>query len=54
VQRLPDTLEELERGARALQEIPQETAPPRSDRVARLIGLSALGLAAATILYRFL
>jgi len=51
---LPDTLEELERGARALQERPQETAPPRGDRVARLIGLSALGLAAATILYRFL
>lgn len=54
VQRLPDTLEELERGARALQERPQETAPPRGDRVARFIGLSALGLAAATILYRFL
>ena len=54
VQRLPDTLDELERGARALQNRDATKPAPRSDRLARLIGLSALGLALATIIYRFL
>jgi len=54
VQRLPDTLDELERGARALQKREQTNPAPRGDRLARLIGLSALGLALATILYRIL
>jgi ubiquinone biosynthesis protein len=54
VQRLPDTLDELERGARALQERDAPKSAPRADRLARLIGLSALGLALASVIYRFL
>jgi hypothetical protein len=54
VQRLPDTLDELERGARALQNHQSSKPAARSDRLARLIGLSALGLALATIIYRIL
>ena len=54
VQRLPDTLEELERGARAVQNLERETPPEGNDRLARLVGLAALGLAAAALLLRYL
>ncbi len=51
VQRLPDTLEELERGARALQDWGKadqaKEKRPTTDRLARGLGVLALGLAAA-------
>jgi len=49
LQRLPDTLEELERGARAVQDLgaPAQQAGKPSDKTARGIALLALGLAAA-------
>ena len=46
VQRLPDTLQELERGAKALQNMEADKPRVNRDRAARFIGLSALGLAA--------
>ena len=55
LQRLPDTLAELERGARAVQDMSRETpAPPKADKWARLFGLSALAIAAAMVMARFL
>ena len=58
VQRLPDTLQELERGAKAVQRMgahkASETPSKATDRLARVLGLSALGLALAAIVYRFL
>ncbi len=50
VQRLPDTLEELERGARAVQDWgahQQEKTGKQSDRLARGLGVVALAVAAA-------
>ena len=58
VQRLPDTLQELERGAKAVQHMGETKAAEKpakaTDRLARLLGLSALGLALAAIVYRFM
>ncbi|MGB1550416.1 MAG: hypothetical protein ACPHDV_03130, partial [Parvibaculales bacterium] len=58
VQRLPDTLQELERGAKAVQHMGQQSSDDRpaktTDRLARVLGLSALGLALAALVYRFL
>ncbi len=58
VQRLPDTLQELERGAKAVQYMGQQSSDNRpaktTDRLARVLGLSALGLALAALVYRFL
>ena len=58
VQRLPDTLQELERGAKAVQHMGETKAAEKpakaTDRLARFLGLSALGLALAAIVYRFM
>ena len=55
VQRLPDTLAELERGARAIQKLSQTGDPvPTADKTARILGFLALGVAIGLIVIRIL
>ena len=45
LKRLPDTLEQAERSAAALEQLSRAPAAPKSDRLARGLGLAALATA---------
>ena len=49
LKRLPDTLAQAERSAAALEKIAENPTPPKPDRVARGLGLAALGTALASL-----